>query len=126
MAYYNSGLVIFGDLSYPSHEIVHSHDFNHHLTCFRATWDLKDPSKCLAVIGHYISDNFNGIALHPIDFTDTSNEQLVAEVMDPNIATDLLLMTSVLILWDLHSSLLAIRGFRSSVLGKIVTLSLFL
>lgn len=78
---------IFGDLSCPSREIVHSHDFNRHLTCFRAEWDPKDPSECLAVIGRYISDNFNGIALHPIDFIDTSNGQLVAEVMDPNITT---------------------------------------
>ncbi|GLJ21497.1 hypothetical protein SUGI_0397090 [Cryptomeria japonica] len=78
---------IFGDLNFPSREIVHSHDFNRHLTCFRAEWDPKDPSECLAVIGRYISNNFNGVALHPIDFIDTSNGQLVAEVADPDIAT---------------------------------------
>ncbi|KAH9330600.1 hypothetical protein KI387_002708, partial [Taxus chinensis] len=32
---------IFGDLKFPSREIVHSHDFNRHLTCFRAEWDPK-------------------------------------------------------------------------------------
>ncbi|XP_058099653.1 protein DAMAGED DNA-BINDING 2 [Magnolia sinica] len=78
---------IFGDLESPSREIVHSHDFNRHLTCFRAEWDPKDPSESLAVIGRYISENYNGVALHPIDFIDTSTGQLVAEVMEPNITT---------------------------------------
>ncbi|KDP46502.1 hypothetical protein JCGZ_08474 [Jatropha curcas] len=78
---------IFGNLDSPSREIVHSHDFNRHLTPFRAEWDPKDPSESLAVIGRYISENYNGAALHPIDFIDTSNGQLVAEVMDPNITT---------------------------------------
>lgn len=32
---------VFGDLESPSREIVHSHDFNRHLTCFRAEWDPK-------------------------------------------------------------------------------------
>lgn len=32
---------IFGDLGTPSREIVHSHDFNRHLTPFRAEWDPK-------------------------------------------------------------------------------------
>ncbi|KAI4385576.1 hypothetical protein MLD38_003586 [Melastoma candidum] len=78
---------IFGDMSSPSREIVHSHDFNRHLTPFRAEWDPKDPSESLAVIGRYISENYNGTALHPIDFIDTSTGQLIAEVMDPNITT---------------------------------------
>ncbi|KAJ4725594.1 damaged DNA binding 2 [Melia azedarach] len=78
---------IFGNLDYPSREIVHSHDFNRHLTPFRAEWDPKDPSESLAVIGRYISENYNGAALHPIDFFDISTGQLVAEVMDPNITT---------------------------------------
>ncbi|GLT73345.1 hypothetical protein SLA2020_452120 [Shorea laevis] len=50
-------------------------------------WDPKDPSESLAVIGRYISENYNGAALHPIDFIDISTGQLVAEVMDPNITT---------------------------------------
>lgn len=32
---------IFGDLDSPSREIVHSQDFNRHLTPFRAEWDPK-------------------------------------------------------------------------------------
>lgn len=32
---------IFGDLESPSREIVHSHDFNRHLTPFKAEWDPK-------------------------------------------------------------------------------------
>ncbi|KAL9238694.1 hypothetical protein vseg_013083 [Gypsophila vaccaria] len=78
---------IYGNLESPSREIVHSHDFNRHLTGFRAEWDLKDTSESLAVIGRYISENYNGIALHPIDFIDVSTGQLVAEVIDPNITT---------------------------------------
>ncbi|XWS52997.1 hypothetical protein CRYUN_Cryun11dG0120100 [Craigia yunnanensis] len=78
---------IFGNLDSPSREIVHSHDFNRHLTPFRAEWDPKDPSESLAVIGRYISENYNGTALHPIDFVDINTGQLVAEVMDPNITT---------------------------------------
>ncbi|XP_057772470.1 protein DAMAGED DNA-BINDING 2 [Salvia miltiorrhiza] len=78
---------IFGDLDSPSREIVHSQDFNRHLTPFRAEWDPKDFSESLVVVGRYISENFNGVALHPIDFIDITNGQLVAEVMDPNITT---------------------------------------
>ncbi|CAA7032294.1 unnamed protein product [Microthlaspi erraticum] len=78
---------IFGDLDSPSREIVHSHDFNRHLTPFKAEWDPKDTSESLIVVGRYISENYNGAALHPIDFIDSSNGQLVAEVMDPNITT---------------------------------------
>lgn len=48
---------------------------------------MQDPSESLAVIGRYISENYNGAALHPIDFIDVSTGQLVAEVMDPNITT---------------------------------------
>lgn len=51
------------------------------------TFLLQDPSESLAVIGRYISENYNGAALHPIDFIDISTGQLVAEVMDPNITT---------------------------------------
>lgn len=78
---------IFGSLDSPSREIVHSHDFNRHLTPFRAEWDPKDPSESLVVVGRYISENYNGAALHPIDFVDISTGKLVAEVMDPNITT---------------------------------------
>ncbi|KAJ8568760.1 hypothetical protein K7X08_030982 [Anisodus acutangulus] len=78
---------IFGNLDYPSREIVHSHDFNRYLTAFRAEWDAKDSSESLVVIGRYISENYDGAALHPIDFVNVSTGQLVAEVMDPKITT---------------------------------------
>ncbi|KAJ7526860.1 hypothetical protein O6H91_16G025800 [Diphasiastrum complanatum] len=78
---------IFGDLQNPSREIVHSHDFNRYLTCFRAEWDPKDHTECMSVIGRYISDDFDGVALHPIDFIDVSTGQLVAQVVDHNLTT---------------------------------------
>ncbi|KAF3641416.1 Protein DAMAGED DNA-BINDING 2 [Capsicum annuum] len=78
---------IFGNLDYPSREIVHSHDFNRYLTAFRAEWDAKASMQSLVVIGRYISENYDGAALHPIDFINISTGQLVAEVMDPNITT---------------------------------------
>ncbi|XP_002979996.2 DNA damage-binding protein 2 [Selaginella moellendorffii] len=78
---------IFSNLGTPSREIVHSHDFNRYLTCFRAEWDPKDPTECLAVIGRYISDDFNGVALHPIDFIDVSTGQIVAKAIDRSITT---------------------------------------
>lgn len=78
---------IFSNLAVPSREIVHSHDFNRYLTCFRAEWDPKDSTENLTVIGRYISDDFDGIALHPIDFIDISTGHLVAEVVDKNITT---------------------------------------
>lgn len=54
---------------------------------FIALIHLQDASESLIVVGRYISENYNGAALHPIDFIDSSNGQLVAEVMDPNITT---------------------------------------
>lgn len=48
---------------------------------------MQDPSESLAVIGRYISANYYGSALHPIDFIDISTGQLVAEVTDPNVTT---------------------------------------
>ncbi|KAK3160311.1 hypothetical protein QOZ80_1BG0057820 [Eleusine coracana subsp. coracana] len=78
---------IFGNLQSPSREIVHSHDFNRHLTPFKAEWDPKDYTETIVVIGRYISENYNGVALHPIDFIDTSSGKLLAEVMDPDITT---------------------------------------
>lgn len=55
--------------------------------CYYDDFLVQDPSESLAVIGRYISENYNGTALHPIDFLDISTGQLVAEVMDPNITT---------------------------------------
>lgn len=48
---------------------------------------MQDSSESLVVIGRYISENYNGVALHPIDFIDVTTGQLVAEVIDPNITT---------------------------------------
>ncbi|CAM6103070.1 unnamed protein product [Calypogeia fissa] len=78
---------LFGDLEEPSREIVHSHDFNRYVTAFRAEWDPKDPTESLVVIGRYISDDYDGVALHPVDFIDISTGQLVAEVVDKNVLT---------------------------------------
>ncbi|KAH7672934.1 DNA damage-binding protein 2 [Dioscorea alata] len=78
---------IFTNMESPSREIVHSQDFNRHLTPFRAEWDPKDPSESLAVVGRYISENYDGVALHPIDFIDTTSGKLVAEVIEPDITT---------------------------------------
>ncbi|KMZ60778.1 putative DNA damage-binding protein [Zostera marina] len=78
---------IFRDMERPAREIVHSHDFNRYLTPFRAEWDPKDPSESLIVIGRYITENYDGLALHPIDFIDTATGQLVAEVIEPDMPT---------------------------------------
>lgn len=48
---------------------------------------VQDPFESLAVIGRYISENYDGVALHPIDFIDTSTGKLVAEVMDTDVTT---------------------------------------
>ncbi|GJN37525.1 hypothetical protein PR202_gb26494 [Eleusine coracana subsp. coracana] len=49
--------------------------------------DHYDYTETIVVIGRYISENYNGVALHPIDFIDTSSGKLLAEVMDPDITT---------------------------------------
>lgn len=68
-------------------EIVHSHDFNRYLTPFRAEWDPKDLQESMVAIGRYISDDFGGIALHPVDLIDVSTGRLCAEMIDPMITT---------------------------------------
>lgn len=68
-------------------EIVHSHDFNRYLTPFRAEWDPKDPHERLLVVGRYISEDFGGVALHPIDLLDASTGKQLAQLTDPNLAT---------------------------------------
>ncbi|KAK9811590.1 hypothetical protein WJX72_006636 [[Myrmecia] bisecta] len=71
----------------PDREIVHSHDFNRYLTPFRAEWDPKDPNERLLVIGRYISEDFGGVALHPVDLMDASTGQLLQQLKDPNLTT---------------------------------------
>lgn len=46
---------IFGNLDSPSREIVHSHDFNRHLTPFRAEWDPKVIYICLKHFHLFVS-----------------------------------------------------------------------
>lgn len=76
-----------GNLEKPDREIIHSHNFNRYLTPFRADWDLKDPTERLAIIGRYISEDYSGIALHPVDLIDTGTGGAVAELVDPNVTT---------------------------------------
>lgn len=71
----------------PSRAIVHSHSFNRYLSPFRAEWDPKDLTERIAVIGRYISEDFGGVALHPIDVIDVATGGLLAELVDPNLTT---------------------------------------
>ncbi len=71
----------------PDREIVHSHTFNRHLTAFKAEWDPKDPHERLAIIGRYISESYDGTALHPIDLIDVATGATVGELVDPNLTT---------------------------------------
>ncbi|KAK9840258.1 hypothetical protein WJX74_006309 [Apatococcus lobatus] len=68
-------------------EIIHSHDFNRYLTPFRAEWDPKDTDEREVIIGRYISEDFGGVALHPVDVMDGGTGRLVAEMKDPNLQT---------------------------------------
>lgn len=68
-------------------EIVHSHDFNRHLTPFRAEWDPKDPLDRRVVIGRYISEDFDGVALHPVDILDVATGRQIAQLTDRNLLT---------------------------------------
>lgn len=71
----------------PAREIVHSHDFSRYLTSFKGVFDPKDPTERTLVIGRYISEDFSGMALHPIDVFDVSTGRLRAELVDANVAT---------------------------------------
>ena len=71
----------------PSREIVHSQNFNRYLSPFRAEWDPKDPTERAVVCGRYISEDFGGVALHPVDLLDAATGRLAAELVDPNVAT---------------------------------------
>lgn len=63
------------------HNICHDSHLTYHIAL------TQDPSESLAVIGRYISDDFNGVALHPIDFIDVSTGRLVEQVYDHSITT---------------------------------------
>jgi DNA damage-binding protein 2 len=71
----------------PDREIVHSHDFSRFLTAFRASWDPKDASENALVIGRYISEDYGGVALHPIDFMSAGTGRLLAAATDANVTT---------------------------------------
>ncbi|CAI5502681.1 unnamed protein product [Closterium sp. Naga37s-1] len=78
---------VFCDLQHPSSTIVHSHDFNRYLSPFKAHWDPKDDAERVVVCGRYISDDYNGVALHPIDFLDASSGALLGSAVDPHLTT---------------------------------------
>ncbi|KAK9908379.1 hypothetical protein WJX75_006998 [Coccomyxa subellipsoidea] len=71
----------------PDREIVHSHDFNRYLTPFRAEWDPKDAAERTVIIGRYISEDFGGAALHPVDIMDASTGRLLTQLVDANLST---------------------------------------
>ncbi|KAK9810883.1 hypothetical protein WJX73_005316 [Symbiochloris irregularis] len=71
----------------PTRSVVHSHDFNRYLSPFRAEWDPKDPHERLVMIGRYISEDYGGLALHPIDLMDMGSGQQLAALTDPNLTT---------------------------------------
>ncbi|WIA23508.1 hypothetical protein OEZ85_000248 [Tetradesmus obliquus] len=71
----------------PSREIVHSHDFNRYLTPFKAEWFPSDPSECRIICGRYISEDFGGVALHPVDIIDAGSGRLLQQLTDLNLNT---------------------------------------
>ena len=73
--------------SAPERELVHSHDFNRYLTAFRAVWDPKDASEAAVVIGRYISEDYGGVALHPIDVLSADSGRMLVALADPNVTT---------------------------------------
>ena len=62
---------LHGDMAAPTHELVHSHDFARYLTPFKAVWDPKDERECTVICGRYISEDFAGVKLHPVDVLST-------------------------------------------------------
>ncbi|GLC35552.1 hypothetical protein PLESTM_000336600 [Pleodorina starrii] len=68
-------------------EIVHSHDFNRYLTPFKGEWDAKDPTESVFVVGRYISEDFGGVALHPVDMISASDGALLHQLTDTNLTT---------------------------------------
>ncbi|KAG1669438.1 hypothetical protein FOA52_004071 [Chlamydomonas sp. UWO 241] len=72
-----------------SREIValRSHDFDRNLTSFKAEWDPKDSREGRFVVGRYISEEYNGLARHPIDVMDASTGRLLRELVDSNLET---------------------------------------
>ncbi len=78
----------------PSSTLIHSHDFGRYLSPFRAQWDPKDTAERLVVCGRYISEDFNGVKLHPIDLLDAQrgrsgvpSSTVVTQLVDPIVPT---------------------------------------
>ena len=78
----------------PSSTLIHSHDFGRYLSPFRAQWDPKDSAERLVVCGRYISEDFNGVKLHPIDLLDAArggaggpSATVVTQLVDPLVPT---------------------------------------
>jgi DNA damage-binding protein 2 len=71
----------------PDRELVHSHDFSRYLTPFKAQFDPKDPSESGFLIGRYISEDYNGTALHPIDMLSAKTGRLLSALTDANVQT---------------------------------------
>ena len=58
-----------------------------------ARWDPKDPTERLAACGRYISEDFGGVALHPVDVFDVSSGRALRALRGGTVA--LLLLTQV-------------------------------
>ena len=52
-----------------------------------ARWDPKDPTERLAACGRYISEDFGGVALHPVDVFDVSSGRALRALADSNVTT---------------------------------------
>ncbi|KAG2438921.1 hypothetical protein HYH02_010716 [Chlamydomonas schloesseri] len=77
----------YGCAAGPDREVVHSHDFNRYLTPFKAEWDAKDPTESVCVVGRYISEDFGGVALHPVDVISAADGGLLRQLTDTNLTT---------------------------------------
>ncbi|CAI7929119.1 unnamed protein product, partial [Closterium sp. NIES-54] len=51
------------------------------------TGRVVDDAERVVVCGRYISDDYNGVALHPIDFLDASSGALLGSAVDPHLTT---------------------------------------
>jgi hypothetical protein len=58
-----------------------------YLTPFRAEWDPKDLTERLIIIGRYISEDWGGVALHPVDVLDAHTGVLLQQLTDINLTT---------------------------------------
>ena len=79
------------DLQTPTREIVHSHEFSQYLSPFKAVWNPQDHTERIIMCGRYISEDFNGLKLHPIDLLDVSGNSGVTgvytQLVDPFVVT---------------------------------------